>query len=260
MVGTKDYDAVASNNDSPAPNGAPEGMPAASVNNVEREIMANVKAGPYVVADLTALKALDSLKQATGNQISLTGLVTAGTSGGIFRYDSASSATADDIDIVEPTDTLGRWLRVEPQIQPAFSAFMSVDDVNATGDGTVVTIIFDTEISDPRLIYNSSTGVTTAIKAGTYNVKGNIGLQGLLAANAALSIKIESSNRTYTKYALDPFAMSDVGFLYLPFSADVDMDLNDTFTITVKVTGGTKVVDIDGAADLRTSLSASLTI
>jgi len=54
--------------------------------------------------------------------------------------------------------------------------------------------------------------------------------------------------------------IDDSGFLFLPFSADVDMDLNDTFSVQLTVSGGSKVVDIKGSTDMRTRLSASLTI
>jgi len=112
MTGIKDLDAVAANNTDAPPNGAPEGMAAAAVNNIQREQMANMKNDVvYRVPLLTDLKALDSTKQAEGSGITLTGLTVVGEDGGVFYYDSTSSATADDINIVEPTDTLGRWLR-----------------------------------------------------------------------------------------------------------------------------------------------------
>jgi len=112
MAGIKDLDAVAANNNSAPPDGAPEGMDAAAVNNIQRQQMANMKNDVlYRVPLLTNLKALDSTKQITGNGITLSGLTVVGESGGVFYYDSTSSATSDDVNIVTPTDAIGRWIR-----------------------------------------------------------------------------------------------------------------------------------------------------
>jgi len=114
MAGIKDYSVVAASNTLAPPDGAPEGMLANTVNNTMREMMALMKGGtPYTVANVVAVKALDSTLQVTGNLITVTGLVTAGTGSGIFRYDSASAVAGDDVDVIEPTDSIGRWLRNE---------------------------------------------------------------------------------------------------------------------------------------------------
>jgi len=112
MAGIKDYSVVAASNTLAPPDGAPEGMLANTVNNTMREMMALMKGDlPPVVANVVAVKALVSAKQVTGNNIYVTGLVTAGIGSGFFRYDSGSAAVGDDIDVIEPTDSTGRWLR-----------------------------------------------------------------------------------------------------------------------------------------------------
>lgn len=137
MAGIKDYDGVTAVNNSDAPpDGAPEGMDANTVNNTMREMMLNIKNTPFTVLDLTALKALDITLQTDDSLIALTGLTTAGTQGGLFRYDLASSASTDDIDIVQPTTGVGRWIRVTLYDQ----SLKTTDDVNFDALGLTSTL------------------------------------------------------------------------------------------------------------------------
>ncbi len=52
---------------------------------------------------------------------------------------------------------------------PAFQAYLSANTGGITGDGTVATIICDTEVYDIGNIYNNSTGIFTAPTTGLYS-------------------------------------------------------------------------------------------
>jgi hypothetical protein len=77
-------------------------------------------------ANLVAAKAIDFTNIDTNVIINIGGL-------GLFRYNSASSATADDINIIAPTTGGGRLLRISPD-------FLTVDDADnitlKAGDAT----------------------------------------------------------------------------------------------------------------------------
>lgn len=59
------------------------------------------------VADLAALKAIDTTSYIDGVIVCVDSL-------GLFRFNSSSAETADDINIVDPTTGSGQWLRVTP--------------------------------------------------------------------------------------------------------------------------------------------------
>ena len=79
----KDYSTTPANNNAAPPNGAPEGIAAAAVNDTIRQIMADVKAGvPGVVGTKALMSALDPTKLDEGSSVSLTSRATAGDGGG----------------------------------------------------------------------------------------------------------------------------------------------------------------------------------
>ena len=123
------------------------------------------------------------------------------------------------------------------------SVWNSAADNDVSGDGTVYTIAFDTEIDDIGANFSSTT--FTAPVTGKYSVKGSIYLTGINTSHE-LSLNLITSNRTYRFLHLNPgIAPSDNNY---PISIDADMDATDTFTITLTASGSSKVVDIGGGA------------
>ena len=87
------------NNDAP-PNGAPEGMLAAAVNDTIRQLMADVKGGVAIFVETKAdMSALDAAKSSEGNSVLMGGVTSNGDSGwGTFlitKADIASFVTND---------------------------------------------------------------------------------------------------------------------------------------------------------------------
>lgn len=79
------------------------------------------------VASITALKAVSSANRADGDVILVTGEQQ------LYRFDSASSATADNLLILQPDVGTGRWFRiVEKKSFPDFDAIVSTTSQYAT--------------------------------------------------------------------------------------------------------------------------------
>lgn len=130
-------------------------------------------------------------------------------------------------------------------LQPLFSAYRSADVLNVAGDGTVYTLICDTEITDRASNYNNTTGVFTAPVEGQYLFTGVIGLTGIISTHTLHNIALVTSNRTYNISLANTYvAASASGSLTVPFSIMADMDVSDTAYVTVAVYYGTKVVDV----------------
>lgn len=65
--------------------------------------------------------------------------------------------------------------------QPAFFAYLNTTINNVTGDGSLVTVVFDTAPVNRGTCYNTSNGIFTAPKTGTYQFNSSLTLTGLSA-------------------------------------------------------------------------------
>lgn len=133
-------------------------------------------------------------------------------------------------------------------VTPLVSAYVSNTITNVTGDGTIYTVIYDTEVVDRNSNYNTANGVFTAPVTSKYLVVFDNLLAQVGAAHVASQSAVVTSNRNYNTGYCNPYAMSNSGFTSVGYQKIVDMDAGDTMSITVSVTGGTKVVDIWGGA------------
>ena len=141
------------------------------------------------------------------------------------------------------------------QSPPLILTQKSASDANQTGNGTVATIDFDTEVFDQGS--NFATDTFTAPVTGKYRVNFNVDMTGLASATT-VSLTIVSSNRTYAKRwtgAAGTFS-NDCGFT---LTSLVDMDASDTVVAKVAVTGvGADTVTINGTASPYTWFSGEL--
>jgi len=133
-------------------------------------------------------------------------------------------------------------------LQPAFSAWNTIDRLNVTGDGTVYTMIFDTEIFDQN---NDFDGISTftAPVAGKYYFSLNTTLRDLGAAHNKMAIHITTTTREYHGGQLNPGVCKDasiLNMLSLSFGTFADMAIGDTAIFTVHVDSGLKTVGVVG--------------
>lgn len=125
----------------------------------------------------------------------------------------------------------------------AFQARPAAQITNVTGNNTVYTAIFTTEVYDRQAEYNNATGVFTAQKSGQYFFSATVTCTSAGSATSA-QISLVTSNRTYV---LDQKGADDAGgTVVLSGSAAADMDAADTATLTVQINGvGADSVDVE---------------
>lgn len=140
-------------------------------------------------------------------------------------------------------------------LQPAFLATGGAQ-ANVTGDGTVYTVLFATEVVDRQGVYSSPT--FTAPVTGKWMISATIYLQQLAAAHTGCSANITTTSSTYAPIAVSA-AIRDANnnWQSCVVSALANMTASDTATVTVTVSGSTKVIDT-GTTNLLTNFSARL--
>lgn len=179
-------------------------------------------------------------------------------SGTIIYSSHAMTASNTDCTVTTQTAAVNRFGVQRSSKQPCVSAYKSSDSSNATGDGTVVTVVFDTEITDQGSNYNNGTGTFTAPYTGMYLVCGSVGLNNIGAPTTS-NVKIVATSRTFQGNSWNPSNVKSNGNQadHL-FSAIVDMTAGDTFTIQVVASGSTKITTVQGNTVMTTYLGVYL--
>ena len=136
-------------------------------------------------------------------------------------------------------------------LQPAFSVYLSVPSINATGDGTEYTLPFDSELFDVGNNFNTSTFTFTAPITGkylfTFNLEMlNIGAGHTFAENRFVLSTGQSSCNSFNaaNYRLLPDAYLRINNTHI-FS----MTAGDTAQCLVKVSNSTKTIELGGGVD-----------
>jgi len=144
---------------------------------------------------------------------------------------------------------------VTKPLNPAFLAFNSSTDANVTGNGTLATVDFDTEVFDRNADF--ATDTFTAPSTGIYQLNTNVTLLQTSTATQ-WTLYIVTSNRTYLTNTVTTATILSTINVHLSVLAD--MDAADTAVVKVLVTGiGADTADVQGdATDLYTSFSGFL--
>ena len=136
--------------------------------------------------------------------------------------------------------------------QPAFLAYPSAGLLNVTGDGTVYTVVYNTEVFDQGADFDG-TSTFTAPVTGKYSLKAQAYVHGITQIHSLRRWKIVTSNRTYNS---EETLFSGAGAYSFLCTTIADMDANDTAVVTIDVHGSTKVVNI--GATIETFFSGAL--
>jgi hypothetical protein len=169
------------------------------------------------------------------------------------------SLTTSTTSITNSDITDERTLIGATPLQSAFHARLSSTQSSVTGDGTAYTIPFDTETEDRGGDYNNSTYTFTAPVKGLYMFVVNARLTGIAAGHEGL-LSLVTSNRTYSDKTGDLDTQEDSTSSYtLTHSWVADMDASDTAYIELDISGGSKVINVQGnATDGRSVFSGWL--
>jgi hypothetical protein len=128
---------------------------------------------------------------------------------------------------------------------PSFLALASAAQNNITGDNTVALVIFEDQIFDLNSNYNIATGIFISPTKSKFQINTTIGLTGLDAAHTSCVIRIATGRRTYNVWSGNPYALSAGGAISISSSIISELFSGDQVYVTVTVTGGTKVVDLN---------------
>lgn len=134
---------------------------------------------------------------------------------------------------------------INEPLQPTFGAYQSPTVANATGDGTVYTIIFNSALYDQASNFNATTGTFTAPAKGIYTLASSVTLNTLGAGHTTGLLQIVTTNRTYTLYDGNIGAARDAANIAtISGCVLADMSAGDTATVTITISGSTKTVGI----------------
>ena len=135
---------------------------------------------------------------------------------------------------------------VTQPLQPSFLVTDGTGASNVTGDSTVYTKLWPTEIYDQGSNFSSNT--FTAPVTGRYFLSATVSVAGMLVTHTGRALKIVTSNRNYTNDYNVSLAETD---RTMTVNCIADMDAGDTATVTLDVSGSTKVVDILNSGTLN---------
>lgn len=135
---------------------------------------------------------------------------------------------------------------------PRFHAQYSANATNATGDGTVFTLVPDTEAYDYSAGFDTATGVFTAPVAGVYHFDAQTTIGNLGAAHNAAELNlIKNGATTVQSVVFDPWGLSNTSNnASIHLGRDIELAQADTVKVTITVLNSTKTVTVFGNATL----------
>lgn len=171
-----------------------------------------------------------------------------------FKISSGGTLGSSDCFVVTSAGEITKPL------QPAFLAVLNSTITDVTGDSSVYTIVWDTEVFDQNSDFDGTSTFTAPVTA-RYEFNIGITVGDLTASHTDGRVKLVTSNRTYFPTYADFGAARDASDNYgSVITVLADMDASDTATVTVQVSNGTKVVDVvsNGSTDPYNWFSGNL--
>jgi hypothetical protein len=162
------------------------------------------------------------------------------TNTGIVKYNGTSLVTSSTAII----DASNRQLNTS---QPCFLVYNNASVTNVTGDGTVYTCRYNTEIVDQG--NNFASNVFTAPVSGRYVFCASMFPANLGAGHTSCSFDlITSTGNLFTFFQGNPIAIANGGSLIFTGSVIINMSASDTCNMQLTVSGSTKTVTWGGNA------------
>jgi hypothetical protein len=128
---------------------------------------------------------------------------------------------------------------------PKFSAYLSSDAIDATGDGSAWTIVADTEDYDVGSHYDHTTGIFTSPVGSPYFFGGVVKLEQLSISFTAFRVRFVSTTEDILVFEGNPGAMrTATNDLVIPFSRAAYLATSETQKWIIEVGGATKTIDV----------------
>lgn len=129
-----------------------------------------------------------------------------------------------------------------------FSAYKSSQSSNVTGDGTQYFFVCDTELFDEGSDYDNTTGIYTAPSDGKYMFGAGVQLSGMASQKYTVLLALIDSNNVDYRFARTE-GENEAGETVYNGSIFIELSSGETVKPYVTVSGGSKIIEVDGAAD-----------
>ena len=142
----------------------------------------------------------------------------------------------------------------DPEKAQSFTATLSTPQSNITGDGTLVTLVWD--IVPAGFDYNTTTGITTAKMKCIATFTPNVRLTGLTASH---TLGVGGSVATgqsfeWCRYKIGRYrSLSDNKVTISP-TIPIILNVGDQVYFTLQISGGTKAVSLDSTSTLNVTM------
>lgn len=224
------------------------------------EIVANVWTARHTLATAFAFQqaggmtiyADDSLTDGVGftptqrAHINVDGLILGGANATVTTIYDTDAMTEDSATALATQQSIKAYVDNSVSTSgPYWSAAGTGTQDNVTGDNTLYTLLWATEVYDTGSILNGGTGIVTmgASDGGYYHISYVVTVNGILTANHTdiLVDLVHSNGPTIHRNSQEVY---NNGQLTIAGSADVLMANAETLTLKVQVLGDNKVCDI----------------
>lgn len=158
------------------------------------------------------------------------------------------TGTANQISVVNAADnstsTISLASAVVNSSQPLFTAYLNVNQSNATGDGTVAKIPYNVTTVNQGASFNTSTNTFTAPFTGNYLFCSCNIVLGAASGTTIATLVLVTTAASYTLAYYGTYPQLE----YQPLNGQVivPMTIGDTALVQITLTGSTKTAIIAG--------------
>lgn len=124
-----------------------------------------------------------------------------------------------------------------------FSAEVSAQINDVTGDNTAYVVIFDSELKDLAGSYDNATGIHTVKNAGVYLYTTSIVLGSVPASGDVFTLQLITTGKTFLTQFGD-LTPDSGGRVVLKTTHLAEMAAGDTAKVSIQVSGTTKALDV----------------